>query len=93
VERRQRIIVNTTAWLKDQHRKDHPNDSPKIKQLASDQSKIGWDHFIRGRLALLWGRNINDHLQQNRIINITAEQWGADFICINWRFFNLLWHQ
>jgi hypothetical protein len=47
---------------------------------------------MRGRLTLLWGEIINDHLSQNDIANMTAEKWGTQLVQINWQHILQLWY-
>jgi hypothetical protein len=74
---KQCVLKNATASLNDEPPCNH--DSQKTRHLARDQGRIGRDHFLRGRIALSWRREIHDHLQRNQIKNITAEQWGATY--------------
>jgi hypothetical protein len=46
------IIENTTAWLNDENPCEFNNNSQKIWQPPRGQGRIGWDHFIRGRVAM-----------------------------------------
>lgn len=39
-----------------------PTASPDIQAAYNDQTKIGWDHFLRGRLSIFWQRIIIQHI-------------------------------
>jgi hypothetical protein len=54
---------------------------------------IGWDHYIRGRVSLSWNHDIVHQLCDTRIPHITAEQWVAVLISINWKHIIALWLQ
>jgi hypothetical protein len=63
-------IINTETRTYDKH--DFLDDA------LSKQEKIGWDNFIRGRLAIEWGRVINRHvIATNTTSSFTAEIWAS----------------
>lgn len=35
--------------------------APQIKEADNHQTKIGWDHFVRGRIAITWGNLVNKY--------------------------------
>ena len=101
------IMRGVTTWLTQQ---DAP-DIHHITYLASEslvaayqeQTRIGWDQFIRGRISLKWSIMIrhayqqinherlhtNNNTQKRRIL--TPESWAKGLISLNWEFVNLLW--
>lgn len=50
-----------------------------IQKAFRHQTKIGWNHFARGRLSLSWGAIINDHFTTTQF---DAETWGSKVIDI-----------
>jgi hypothetical protein len=68
----------------------------KEKSLISaikQQNNIGWDHFVRGRIAIEWGALINRQLKEKKIPSeeMDAETWGAKMISINWKYVLEMW--
>ena len=55
------------------------------------QDNIGWDQFVRGRIAIEWGHTINNHLQSINNDIYTAEKWATELIKINFKHVLLLW--
>jgi hypothetical protein len=62
--------------------------SNNIQQAFNNQSKIGWDHFVRGRISLTWGAIVND-LSANE--QFDTEAWGTKLIDINFKHLLLFW--
>jgi hypothetical protein len=58
-----------------------------------EQSDIGWDHFIQGRMSMTWGELIKRQLEIRSIKNQKAEQWGTDLISIHWKNILNMWNQ
>jgi hypothetical protein len=69
----------------------HDIDIPDLNLAATQQSAIGWKHFIRGRLTIEWGNIIHRHLQKENITNMNAEKWGSDLLYINWKHVLKIW--
>jgi hypothetical protein len=67
-------------------------DKP-LETTLRTQNNIGWEHFLRGRMTIEWGHQINQHISTQPQHNITAEQWGAKLIAINWKYILKLWQQ
>jgi hypothetical protein len=65
----------------------------KLITAIQQQEAIGWRHFMRGRLSLMWGEIINDHLSSSNIKNMSAETWGSQLVQLNWKYILLLWNQ
>jgi hypothetical protein len=59
-----------------------------VQQAFHHQSKIGWDHFARGRLSMTWGNIINNHFTTKQF---DAEAWGSHIIDINFKYLLLFW--
>jgi hypothetical protein len=82
------------SWLENgRYRTEPPPTSidPRLKRTMAMQDAIGWHHFVRGRVAMEWGHIINDHIAQSKTTKITAEQWCAQLLAINWKHILLLW--
>jgi hypothetical protein len=73
-------IENMTAWLN-----DITPTTQKNKTSCRGPNPNSWDQFIRCRMALSRGREITNHLKQNRITNMAMEQWESNQISmISW---------
>ena len=62
-----------------------------LDDAISMQENIGWGHFIRGRMAIEWGRIINIHLHNINNDTMTAEKWASNLIDIHYKYSLLLW--
>jgi hypothetical protein len=64
-----------------------------VRIAITKQNNIGWDHFVRGRIAIEWGYLINRHLKEKNILpeEMDAEIWGAKLISINWKYVLEMW--
>ena len=62
--------------------------SSNIQQAFNNQSTIGWDHFVRGRISLTWGAIVNDLLIKQQF---DTEAWGTKIIDINFKYLLLFW--
>jgi hypothetical protein len=69
----------------------HNIDIPDLNLAETQQSDIGWKHFIRGQLTIEWGNIIHRHLQKENITNMNAEKWGSDLLYINWKHILKIW--
>jgi hypothetical protein len=62
-----------------------PTD-PNITSVAGIQQSIGWDHVVRGRMAIKWGNIINYNIATKPTIKQNAEDWGAKLLKISWKY-------
>jgi hypothetical protein len=70
------------------------NEASVLTRRANrEQDRLGWDQFLRGRLTIMWGGIINNHLQRRKITNITTAQWGVTLLSINWKDIIAIWLQ
>ena len=94
---RQAILLGINAWLKNTKpptlQLSIPDASTQLLQAYEEQAIIGWDHFLRGRLSLVWAHLAQFHLETQGISNIcmSAERWGRRIISINWIGVLSLW--
>jgi hypothetical protein len=63
-----------------------------FNKMEQCQDAIGWRHFIRGRIPIQWGQVINDHRVLYNHHMLTAEQWGAKLLNINWQHILEIWN-
>jgi hypothetical protein len=42
------------------------NLGPKVQQAMDQQTRIGWRHFIRGRITTAWGKTIRNYMMENK---------------------------
>ena len=87
------ILSKATSWLyRESNQLTTEYDSQSyLDDAISMQDKIGWDHFVRGRLAIEWGRVINIHLHSINNDKYTAEQWATELIKINYQHVLSMW--
>ena len=87
---RKAISLGIKGWLEKSPINDEMIDSfsNKIQQAFRHQSRIGWDHFVRGRLSITWGILINETITKQ---DFDAEKWGTKIIDINFKYLILLW--
>jgi ribonuclease HI len=89
------ILQNLQQWLEPSNIIDITSEinHPELHKAAFQQQRIGWRHFIRGRLSIAWGTTINHHFTNNKIPHITAENWAAGLLHINWRHILKIWRE
>jgi hypothetical protein len=101
------IMRGITMWMLQQ-------EAPHINQISymasdtltkayNEQTLIGWNHFIRGRISVEWGammrytyqilnkNNSRPDTKTNKRKFYTPESWAKGLITLNWKFANLLW--
>jgi hypothetical protein len=84
------IIHGITAWLSKTPLLPIQllvtNASPSLASAYDTQKRIGWDHFIRGRIALHWSSLIAGN-------QTTKTVWGTAIISNCWSMVLRLWSQ
>ena len=75
-----------------------PSASKKLEAAYKEQNQIGWGHFLRGRISLLWANFINFEIDLNNQEGRTkkfkyksAEEWGINLILIQWMYIQKIW--
>jgi hypothetical protein len=68
-------------------------ENPELLLATEQQQKIGWKHYIRGRMTIEWGNIIHRHIEKEKIINMTAEKWGANLLSIHWKHILKIWKE
>lgn len=70
-----------------------PQASSALRKAYTDQTNIGWRHFVRGRIATEWSTCVRYHLRSNRISAkvMTVERWGAFLTSKNFNHFLQIW--
>jgi hypothetical protein len=68
-------------------------DNTDIQKAQTQQSIIGWRHFLRGRLSINWGKAVSNHLFREKLYHISAEKWAADLLLINWKHILKIWRE
>ena len=93
------IISGVQAWLDNKAPpKIHiliPNASTHLIKAYEQQTEIGWDHFVRGRLSIQWSYLCQHYLDQHNISStkMTSDRWGRQLISINWESVLKLWER
>jgi hypothetical protein len=69
--------------------------SPTLIRAVEEQTQIGWENFIKGRISITWSELYNFTLYQsgNRLRRMTAEKWGKDLLLIIWNFVYECWRE
>ncbi len=77
--------------------------SESLKKAYNEQTEIGWDHFLRGRISMEWSylmrhsysleqfKSSTTTTKHNKQRYRTPESWAKGLISLNWEFVNLLW--
>jgi hypothetical protein len=91
------ITHNVQAWVE-------LNEPPTLSEMVPDptqslsdtnraQAKIGWDNFIKGRIAMTWGELYNHDIQHSttQLKFMNAERWGREIVRINWKYITNMW--
>jgi hypothetical protein len=68
------ILKNLNQFLEVSTHDDSETDvdNTNIQKAQTQQSIIGWRHFLRGRLSINWGKAVSNHLGQKKLYNISA---------------------
>jgi hypothetical protein len=89
---KQIIMRHLLHWLKptdnstaghDEENTETDDKKLEIFKALNQQKLIGWNHFIRGRICIEWGKISYNHFENGKITNISAEKWGLDLLAIN----------
>jgi hypothetical protein len=82
------------AWLENGRYINQPilNQDKAVEKVIKIQENIGWPHFVRARIAIEWGHIVNDHITKHSTQKISAEQWCAKLLAINWKHILSMWH-
>jgi hypothetical protein len=93
------FMSGLTAWIKNEKipniKTIVPNASIQLKKTYREQTLIGWDQIVKGRIATSWSQFINHKLDQNDEDNsqyTTSETWGVKIIVHLWKHILQLWH-
>jgi hypothetical protein len=63
------------------------NSKIEVMRVYANQTELGWQHFVRGRLVIKWGNMINDHISTQQRYTFNAEHWGSKLLLsINWKY-------
>jgi hypothetical protein len=70
--------TNTTAF------------SQSIQQALDQQSRLGWDQFLRGRIGLKWAQLQSQHFLEQKMRQ-TGQKWASHLIMALWDFTWSMW--
>lgn len=69
-----------------------PTAPDDVKQAFVDQTRIGWNHCLRGRLSIHWKQIIANHVANTSDTKIkTSNEWATGFIISLWHGILILW--
>lgn len=68
-----------------------PHVPTPVKSAYRAQTKIGWDHLIRGRCTTLWQPIIQNHLQSTPGSTTTSTTWATGLILVLWNGVLAIW--
>ena len=94
------LCDSITSWLT-RSRIEPPTWHPPADQIETELSKafatqrhIGWDQFLRGRIAIDWKQAIHTHNCETRPgAHFAADQWMRTTIDAIWTLAMTLWRQ
>jgi len=89
----QAIIRGITTWINDDtHELPTPTPNDRTLHLINaaykSQTRIGWDHFLRGRVSKQWDEAHHHHWRESG----TGRDLGAHLVDMIWRFSLTIWH-
>ena len=98
------IIAGLNSWLQGQEpsmiESIAPWTSRHLKESYQEQKDIGWGHFLRGRISIVWAKFINFEIRQQqregrkkKFRFKSAESWGTKIILIMWPHINNMWEE
>jgi ribonuclease HI len=91
------IIAHLRAWLEQSEIPEMheiaPEASEFLKTTVIIQGQIGWDQWMRGRIAIQWGEMYNDDMKHLPfpVYRPSASRWGKQIITETWKFVLLSW--
>jgi hypothetical protein len=70
-----------------------PQASQTLARAYKHQTHIGWNHFVRGRIANEWAELVKFQITDKNISAkvMSVETWGVRVITINWHNVLALW--
>jgi hypothetical protein len=68
----------------------HPIDCTLV-QAYREQTEIGWEHFLRGRISLKWSRAYQLFHSKPAQEPITAAPWAKQVIIVLWEYSTNIW--
>jgi Reverse transcriptase (RNA-dependent DNA polymerase) len=86
------IITHLTNWLNNDPQQDMRTIAPEasftIQQAVTEQTRIGWDHWFKGRISTTWGVLYGNDLQvvNHNMRNQTPDSWAKQLVEITWKF-------
>jgi hypothetical protein len=71
-----------------------PDASYTLKRAYKEQSEIGWDNWMKGRISIEWGTLVNHDIKnQDSLIKYnSSEKWAREIILLNWDFAYSIWN-
>lgn len=92
---KQALMLGFNHWLLRQpvpNIEQHMPHLPlQVKAAYIAQTKIGWDHLIRGRCTHLWQPIIQHHIQRAKGSKTTSTSWAAGLILALWNGVLAIW--
>jgi hypothetical protein len=91
------ILSYLGAWLDNKQPPEieqiAPEASVYLTQAISEQTEIGWNHFLYGRRTETWGTLYNHDIasKEHGLYHPTAEKWGTAIIEKTWNFVLEVW--
>jgi hypothetical protein len=84
------IIQNIHQWLEPTVQQPMHQDIPEcLTKAIAEQSNLGWDHFLKGRITDIWGPVLTQ-LRNNPIYKIKSKidvtTWATRITKINFKF-------
>jgi hypothetical protein len=92
------LLYHLQAWLQNTTippiKEIAPNASPYLINAITEQSIIGWDQWLQGRLSTTWGEIYRNDIKHPNIHTKypSVNRWGKEVIRITYKFVLESWY-
>jgi hypothetical protein len=86
------IIHSLRKWRKSGGLFGHHYHESSISKALSEQKKIGWDHFMLGRISQRWS-TIQGKYYKTQKMRKTGDKWAEELIKEIWRIHCAIWNR
>jgi hypothetical protein len=86
------LLTNLRKWRKSGGIFGHHYYDKPIRTAIKEQNKIGWDHFMLGRISQQW-KTIQGQFYKRLNLKKTGGTWACELIKEIWRIHWTIWNQ
>ena len=86
------LLYNIRKWRKCGGIYGHHYFDAPVTKAIRDQKEIGWDHFMLGRISLIWSV-LQGKYYKRLHLRTTGEKWAELLIQEIWRIHCAIWNQ